>query len=134
MAKRQHPRAANKSKQARANVMVDICSRRLQIAQRSWGSGQQNDALALFAAAAREEPNNVRAYIMLARAYAELFKFELMEQTLERLVRRAPRHPGVHHCAGELYGALKLPDRAVTNYAKAARLKPRKIALISCFN
>ena len=88
MAKRQHPRAANKSKQARANVMVDVCSRQLQIAQRSWSSSQQNDALALFAAAVREEPNNVRAYVMLARAYAEQFKFELMEQTLERLVRR----------------------------------------------
>jgi tetratricopeptide (TPR) repeat protein len=122
MAKRQHPRATNKSKQARANVMVDVYSRRLQIAQRSWGSGQQNDALALYAAAVREEPNNVRAYVMLARAYAELFKFELMEQTLARLVRRAPRHPGVHHYVGELYGSLKLPDRAVTNYAKAARL------------
>jgi tetratricopeptide (TPR) repeat protein len=102
--------------------MVDVSSRRLQIAQRSWSSGQQNDALALFAAAVREEPNNVRAYVMLARAYAELFQFELVEQTLERLIRRAPRHPGVHHYVGELYGALKLPDRAVTNYVKAARL------------
>jgi tetratricopeptide (TPR) repeat protein len=122
MAKRQHPRAANKPNPTRANVMVDVISRRLQIALRSWSSGQQSDALVLFASAVREEPNNVRAYVMLARAYAEQFQFELMEQTLERLVRRAPRHPGVHHCAGELYGALKLPDRAVTNYVKAARL------------
>ena len=93
MAKRQRPRAANKSNQARANALVDVLSRRLQIAQRSWNSGQQNDALALFTAAVREEPNNVRAYVMLARAYAELFKFEQMEQTLERLVRRARAIP-----------------------------------------
>src|SRR5690349_10842660 len=101
MAKRQHPRAGKRPNRARATTMVDVSSRHLQIAQRSWGSGQRNDALALFAAAVREEPNNVRAYVMLARAYAELFEFEHMEQTLDKLVRRAPRHPGVHHYVGE---------------------------------
>ncbi len=45
-----------------------------------------------------------------------------MEETLDKLVRRAPRHPGVHHYIGETYGILKLPDRAVASYLKAARL------------
>jgi tetratricopeptide (TPR) repeat protein len=102
--------------------MVDELSRRLQIAQKSWSTGEKNDALALFNQAIREEPNNVRGYVLLARAYAELFDFERMEATLDKLVRRAPRHPGVHHYVGELFGALKLPDRALTSYARAARL------------
>jgi tetratricopeptide (TPR) repeat protein len=122
MAKRQHPRAANRPSRAQATMMVDVSSRRLQIAARSWSSGQQTDAIRLFAEAVREEPNNVRAYVMLAQAYAELLDFKRMEQTMERLVRRAPRHPGVHHYVGELYGNLKLPHRAVANYAQAARL------------
>jgi tetratricopeptide (TPR) repeat protein len=102
--------------------MEDTFSRRLQIAQKSWGLGDKSDALTLFGQAIREEPNNVRAYVLLARAYAELFDFERMESTLEKLIRRAPRHPGVHHYVGELFGALKLPDRALASYARAGRL------------
>ena len=122
MAKRQHPRGANKPKRARAATMIDVPSRRLQIAQHSWSIGQRSDALALFADAVRAEPNNVRAYIMLAGAYAELFEFDRLEQTLEKLVRRAPRHPGVHHYVGELFANLRLPDRAVESFARASRL------------
>jgi tetratricopeptide (TPR) repeat protein len=122
MAKRPHPRRPNKAPAPRTTALVDAFSRRLQIAQRSFVSGQQSDAITLFNEAIRQEPNNVRGYMMLARAYAELFEFERMEQTLEKMVRRAPRHPGVHHYVGELYGTLKLPERAVLNYAKAARL------------
>jgi tetratricopeptide (TPR) repeat protein len=102
--------------------MVDVPSRRLQIAQRTWSSGQRSDALALFREAIRAEPNNVRAYMMLATAYAELFEFDRMEETLDKLVRRAPRHPGVHHYIGELFAKLKLPDRAVASFGRAARL------------
>ena len=102
--------------------MEDVFSRRLQIAQRSWAAGAKSDALVLFGQAVREEPNNVRGYALLARAYAEMFDFERMDATLEKLVRRAPRHPGVHHYVGELFSALKLPDRALASYAKAGRL------------
>lgn len=122
MVKRQHPRAAKKPDRTRAAGMVDVPSRRLQVAQRSWNSGQRSDALALFVEAVREEPNNVRAYIMLAGACAELLEFERMEQTLDKLARRAPRHPGVHHYIGELYANLRLPDRAAANFARASRL------------
>ena len=122
MAKRQHPRAANGPNRARAATMVDVPSRRLQIAQHSWSTGQRSDALALFTEAVRAEPNNVRAYIMLAGAYAEQFDFDRMEQTFERLIRRAPRHPGVHHYVGETYASLRLPDRAVACFASASRL------------
>src|SRR4051794_32652050 len=113
MAKRRQSRGANGPNRGKALVMVDAPSRRLQIAQRTWNSGQQSDALALFREAVRAEPNNVRAYMMLATAYAELFDFERMDETLDKLVRRAPRHPGVHHYVGELFAKLKLPDRAV---------------------
>ena len=60
--------------------------------------------------------------MMLATAYAELFDFDRMEETLEKLVRRAPRHPGVHHYVGELFAKLKLPDRAVASFARASHL------------
>ena len=122
MAKRQHPRAANRPNRARAATMVDVPSRRLQIAQRSWSTGQRSDALALFRGSGSRGAEQCAGYIMLARAYAELFDFDRMEQTLDKLVRRAPRHPGVHHYVGELYANLRLPDRAVASFARAARL------------
>ena len=59
---------------------------------------------------------------MAARAYAEKFRFDRMEELLQKLVRRAPRHPGVHHYLGETYGSLKLPRRAIASYEHAARL------------
>jgi tetratricopeptide (TPR) repeat protein len=122
MAKRQHPRTANRPKPARPVAMVDLPSRRLQIAQQSWNAGGRSDALALFSDAVRAEPNNVRAYLMLAGAHAELLEFDRMEATIEKLVARAPRHPGVHHYIGELFARLRLPDRAGNSFAKAARL------------
>ena len=54
--------------------------------------------------------------------YAEKFNFERMEQTLDKLIRRAPRHPGVHHYVGEILSSLKLPDRAIASFQTAARL------------
>src|SRR5690606_34067193 len=60
--------------------------------------------------------------VTAARAYAERFEFERMEQTLARLIQRAPRHPGVHHYVGETYGMLKLPSRAIAAYERAAAL------------
>jgi tetratricopeptide (TPR) repeat protein len=45
-----------------------------------------------------------------------------MEETLAKLMRRAPQHPGVHHYIGETYAALKLPDRALASYTRAAEL------------
>jgi tetratricopeptide (TPR) repeat protein len=102
--------------------MVDHPSPRLRAACRLWQQGRQSDALALFAEAARQEPNNVQSYIVAARAYGERFNFDRMEETLDQLVRRAPQHPGVHHYIGETYNALKLPARAMTSYERAANL------------
>ena len=45
-----------------------------------------------------------------------------MDAPLDKLVRRAPRHPGVHHYIGETFGALKLPERAIASYQTAANL------------
>lgn len=102
--------------------MVDRPSPRLRAACGLWHRGRQSDATALFAEAMRLEPNNVQSYVVAARAYGERFHFDRMEQTLEKLVRRAPRHPGVHHYLGETYGSLKLPERAVASYQRAAQL------------
>jgi tetratricopeptide (TPR) repeat protein len=102
--------------------LVDIPSPQLQAARSFWNEGRRADALTLFAQAIREEPNNVRAYVMAARAVAEQFEFERMDELFSQLTRRAPNHPGVHHYIGETYGLLKLPHRAIASYERAAAL------------
>lgn len=105
-----------------AGPLVDQPSPRVQAARGLWDKGQRADALALFAEAIRQEPDNVRTYVMAARAYSEKYDFALMESTHDQLVRRAPQHPGVHHYIGETFCLLKLPDRAIAAYRRAADL------------
>jgi len=102
--------------------MVDKPSRRLQAALSLWNEGRHTDALSLFDEAIRQDPNNVRTYVLAARAYSEKCEFERMERIHEKLTRRAPRHPGVYHYIGETFGMLKLPERAIANYKRAASL------------
>jgi tetratricopeptide (TPR) repeat protein len=119
--RRPTPRGDRKTR-GRVAPMVDAPSQHVQVARSLWNEGRHADALTLFSEAIRQEPNNVRTYVMAARAYAEKFDFDRMEQTHEKLVRRAPRHPGVHHYIGETFSLLKLPARAVECYELAARL------------
>ena len=121
MAKRPRPKHAAKSVAGQIE-MVDRPTPQLRAAHGLWREGRRHDAIALFNAAIRDDAHNVQAYVVPARAYAEKFEFARMEETLERLVRRAPRHPGVHHYIGETYGMLKLPDRSLAAYEKAAKL------------
>jgi tetratricopeptide (TPR) repeat protein len=102
--------------------MVDAPSQRVQAARRLWNQGRRSDALALFAEAIRQEPDNVRTYVMAARAHAEGYDFGRMDDVHARLVRRGTRHPGVHHYIGETYALLKLPARAMASFRKAANL------------
>ena len=84
----------------------------------------------LFAEAIRQEPNNVRTYVMFARAYAEKFDFGSMERTHEMLVRRAPRHPGVHHYIGETYGLAETArsgDRQFRRSGSTSRRGPADV-------
>jgi tetratricopeptide (TPR) repeat protein len=46
-----------------------------------------------------------------------------MDRTLAALVQRAPNHPGVHHYVAETYGLLRLPDRALAAFERAAALE-----------
>ena len=103
------------------STMVDIPSRRLQAARGLWNEGRQEDAICLFNEAIRQEPNNVRTYVLAARAYAEAGQFDRMESVHEKLIARAPRHPGVYHYIGETFGLLKLPERAVASLPKGGR-------------
>jgi len=121
MAKRKPSKAKSKPA-SKAGPMVEQPSKRVDAAQRLWRDGRHADALDLYHEAIRQEPNNVRTYVMAARAYADEFRFDRMEELLQRLVRRAPRHPGIHHCLGETYSELKLPKRAIASYEHAARL------------
>jgi tetratricopeptide (TPR) repeat protein len=122
MPKRRRAAPNNSKADARAALMIDAPSKRVAAARSLWNTGREADAVALFSEAIRQEPNNVHAYVMAARAYAERFYFDRMEQTFDKLVRRAPRHPGVHHYIGETFGSLKLPKRAMASYCEAARL------------
>jgi tetratricopeptide (TPR) repeat protein len=123
MAKRRQPSPNPKPTWGnRPAPVVDTLTPQLQAARGFWNEGRRADALTLFAQAMREEPNNVRAYVMAARAHAEKFDFDRMEEILAQLIRRAPNHPGVHHYIGETYGLLKLPHRATTSYEQAAAL------------
>lgn len=112
----------NTKRDTRRAPMIDVFSSRLQAARGLWNEGRHADALCLFAEAIRHEPNNVRAYVLTARAHAENFCFDKMGEMHDRLVRCAPRHPGIHHYIGETYGLLKLPERAIASYEQAAGL------------
>jgi tetratricopeptide (TPR) repeat protein len=121
MVKRRRAEAHAEGRRSEA-PLVDLPSARLREASGLWRTGQHAEALAVFEEAMRQEPNNVQTYVAAARAYADKFHFNRMEQTHERLVRRAPQHPGVHHYIGETFGILKLPERAIASYERAARL------------
>jgi len=103
-------------------ALVDQPSPHLREASRVWQSGRHTEALGLFEEAIRHEPSNVQTYVATARAYADKFCFGRMEQTHQRLVRRSPQHPGIHHYIGETFGILKLPERAIASYERAAQL------------
>jgi tetratricopeptide (TPR) repeat protein len=122
MGKRRRQSSAKHGAANSATLMIDAPSAQLRAARGLWNQGQRADALRLFEDAVQREPNNVRTYIMAARAYAEKYDFLNMEGIFEKLVRRAPRHPGVHHYIGETYRLLKLPDRAIASYEQASRL------------
>jgi tetratricopeptide (TPR) repeat protein len=122
MSKRRH-NSSNASRSSLGSAaMIDAPSQRVQAAHRLWNQGRRADALALFGEAIRQEPNNVRPYIMAARAYAEGYDFAGMDDVHDRLLRRAPTHPGVHHYVGETYSLLKLPQRALASFRTAANL------------
>lgn len=124
MARRKESKARGKTRLTGRSTepLIDVPSKRLDAAQSLWREGRHADALDLYKEAIRQEPNNVQASVMAARAYAEKFRFDRMEELLQSLVRRAPRHPGVHHYLGEIYGSLKLPHRAMASYEQAASL------------
>lgn len=102
--------------------MVDVLLAPLRTASEMWRNGRRAEALPLFEDAIRQEPDNVRSYVLAARAYAEMYDFVQMEDVFAKLLRRAPKHPGVHHYIGETYAEFRLPDRAIASYERASRL------------
>src|SRR5687767_2930523 len=99
MGKRRQP--PQEDRRPPAGAMVDQPSPALSAACGLWQQGRHSDAVALFDDTLRREANNVQAYIVPARAYGQRYDFERMEETLAKLVQRAPRHPGVHHYIAE---------------------------------
>jgi len=125
MARRPHPKPNAKAEPAASSAaaLVDVSSSSVRNARALWASGRIGEGIDAFESAIRQEPDNVQAYIVAARSYAEKFDFERMDRTLDALVRRAPNHPGVHHYVAETYGLLRLPDRALASFERAAALK-----------
>ncbi|MGD9635256.1 MAG: sulfotransferase [Pirellulales bacterium] len=119
---RRNLRDSRSARVAAPGPMVDKPTRRLQAALSFWKEDRHADALELFEESIRQDPNNVRNYVLAARAYSEKCDFERMERIHDKLTRRAPRHPGVHHYIGETFGLLKLPERAIASYKWAAAL------------
>lgn len=99
----------------------DTVSPPLQAARSLWNAGRQEEALRRFEQVVSTDPDNVRAAIDTAGAYAIRFEFELMERHFRRLVDRAPDHAGVHHLIGELYTRLKLPQKALASFERGGR-------------
>ncbi len=127
MAKNKRGKARSKQKARRkqgsnARSMVDVASGRLESPHLLCQAGRHEEGMAQYAEAIRQEPNNIRAYLMAARAEAQRFHFEGMEKQLQKLIRRAPLHPGIRHYVGETYAQLKLPARAIESYGKAMQL------------
>src|SRR6185503_5215027 len=124
MARRPHPRPNAKAERGARppGSLVDVLSPGVRSARALWASGRIGEGIDAFDRAIRQEPDNVQAYVVAARSYAERFDFERMDRTLEALVRRAPDHPGVHHYVAETYALLRLPDRALAGFERAAAL------------
>lgn len=123
MTHRQPASARSRRKRAPAPRLVDVVSDRLQAARALWRQGRHEEALRQFDLAVRREPNNIRAWVSAAEAYASRYQFSRAERLLEELQARAPSEPGVYHVAGEVYARLKLPAKAVVCFEQAAGLK-----------
>ena len=105
-------------------TLVDRSSRYVEEAHALRSQGRDDDALKMYAEAIRREPNNVHAYAMAALAYAELFEFERFEQTLAALAGLNPRQPAIHYLIGVVLNTLRLPERALASFERAAKLAP----------
>lgn len=101
---------------------VDVLSRELSSARALWQSGDHSTALRAIRRSIASEPHNVRGYLEAARCYAESFEFRRSREVLHKLRALAPDLPGVHHAAGEMLAALKLPLEAMACFESAAKL------------
>ena len=119
--RRNSPEATRQTSQ-HSSDLTDSYSPPLQAAHKLWDMGRQSDAIRLYTDAIRSEPDNVRAYVMAARAYAQRFNFEDMERIHKLLLDRAPQSCLAHHHVGETFGLLKLPGRAMESFLQAVQL------------
>lgn len=102
--------------------LVDVETPGLQMALGVWQLGQHDQAIDLYRKEIGNKPNNVRAYIMLARAMADAYRLDDLERVLNQLLSLNPSHPGVHHFIGETYALMNLVGPAVKAYERASRL------------
>src|SRR5688572_10400768 len=115
-------RVRRSAAKARVGPPIDSVTPRVKAAREALRLGRHRQALALFSEAVRREPQNVRAFYEAARAHADCGDFLGFNALARRLGEIAPRHPGVHHLAGELYEWLSLPRQAAACFEKACRL------------
>ena len=66
-------------------------------------SGNDLNAMAQLVRYLGDDPGNVEAWVMLARAYQSLGQTEEAEAALDRALELAPDHPGALLTRGELY-------------------------------
>jgi tetratricopeptide (TPR) repeat protein len=119
----QKPKRRKKTKSSRRGLpLFDNPSPLIDRAANLQKLAQDEAAIKAYDEAILHEPENVRAYVCAARANADLFRFSRMEAIHESLVRRAPRHPGVHHFIGETYKMIQMPQLAIRSFETAASL------------
>jgi len=100
----------------------DTLTPSLRVALAKKDHGDRRQALGRFNDAIRLDPNNVRAYVLGARAHAEANQTDKMEEILSQLLRRAPENAGVYHFAGEVYAQADFPAKAIDAYQHACAL------------
>ena len=127
MAKNKKRRVPKKSARAKKQgktpqSLHDTYTPRLRAAFAKTGHGECTQALRSFNDEIRQDPSNVRAYILGAQAHANANQLDRMEEILSQLVQRAPENAGVHHFTGVVYAKAHFPDKAIDAYERACTL------------
>jgi tetratricopeptide (TPR) repeat protein len=107
---------------AKKPALHDSMTLELEQARAAWLEGKYEGALGMYLRALQRDPRNVRAYLILAQAYAERFQFPDAHAILKSLCQVAPRDTQLHELAGDLYTRIRAPEQALACLEKAAAL------------
>jgi tetratricopeptide (TPR) repeat protein len=101
------------------SIGLTACSAQLDDARTAYRTGKYDDAIAIYRRVADREPNNIEAWIGLARSLAQVGKYSEAEQTL----RRAPESlsAALANTLGNVLVQQGKPAEAEEAYRKAVQ-------------